>query len=228
VKRRLLVALLLIPGSFAVSAPAHAVGPIHPGDFMGTSVGGCTLGFVYDGTGDRSGDVFFGTAAHCVEKIGDDIRLADGTVFADVAIIGNEATSATDWALLRVRSTYEGAVNGSVRGHPNYPTGYTTPAQTNLLDLMQLSGYGQGFDFLALTREARIGLMGNDDTEAYDLIGLDTFGDSGGPIVHVPTGRAMGVVSRLCIGICTSEGPTVQGVIAKATSKGYAVRLRTV
>jgi hypothetical protein len=54
------------------------------------------------------------------------------------------------------------------------------------------------------------------------------WGDSGGPLVHIETGKALGIVSELCVGTCSEQGPTVQGLIAKAASRGYSVTLRTV
>ena len=56
------------------------------------------------------------------------------------------------------------------------------------------------------------------------------WGDSGGPIVHRPTGRALGIVSRICTraNACTEEGPTVQGIIDKAASRGFDLTLETV
>jgi hypothetical protein len=61
----------------------------------------------------------------------------------------------------------------------------------------------------------------------YTLIGSDTYGDSGGPIVLAKDGKAMGIVSSVCIGLCTSEGPTVQGILQQAAAKGFALTLRT-
>jgi hypothetical protein len=46
--------------------------------------------------------------------------------------------------------------------------------------------------------------------------------------VHIGTGKALGIVSRLCAGACSEEGPTVQGILAKAASRGFSVTLRTV
>jgi hypothetical protein len=66
-----------------------------------------------------------------------------------------------------------------------------------------------------------------DDDEAYSALATLIFGDSGGPLAHVPTGKALGTVSRLCIGLCQAEGPTVQGIVAKAAAQGFTVRLRT-
>ena len=46
--------------------------------------------------------------------------------------------------------------------------------------------------------------------------------------MHVGSGKALGIVSRLCAGACSEEGPTVQGIIAKAASRGFPVALLTV
>jgi hypothetical protein len=32
----------------------------------------------------------------------------------------------------------------------------------------------------------------------------------------------------LCAGTCSEEGPTIQGIVAKAASRGFAVSLRTI
>ena len=41
--------------------------------------------------------------------------------------------------------------------------------------------------------------------------------------------KALGIVSRLCgAGACSEEGPTVQGILAKAAAAGFPITLRTV
>jgi hypothetical protein len=202
----------------------QAATTIQPGDEMISSVGGCTLGFA--ATGGTS--TYFMTAAHCVERVGANIELGDGTVFGDVAVIGNADNTATDWALIKVRSAYVPVVRGTVRGLPGTPSGYTTAGETALGDTLRFSGYGIPWFLAAQTRENRYGVVVSDDAETYTAIGLDTNGDSGGPIIHEASGQAYGLVSRLCIGPCTSEGPTVQGIRAKAAAKGYSITLKTV
>jgi hypothetical protein len=49
-----------------------------------------------------------------------------------------------------------------------------------------------------------------------------------GSTVPVRTGKALGIVSRLCAGACSEEGPTVQCILAKAAAAGFSVTLRTV
>lgn len=60
------------------------------------------------------------------------------------------------------------------------------------------------------------------------MVGRLIVGDSGGPLVHIPPGKAYGIVSRLCVGICEEEGPTVEGLLAKAAARRFTVTLRTV
>jgi hypothetical protein len=207
------------------AAPAFAAPLIQPGELSVSGDAGCTLSFVYDG----GGGTYVGTAAHCVpDGVGADVALSDGTVFGDVAMIGNESTTATDWALIRVRTAHLGRVSPGVKGHPSVPRGVTTPAETALGDQTIVSGYGVGFDLTAATRERRVGLLTYDDSQIFTTLGASIFGDSGGPVVHKPTGKALGIVSRLCIGTCEMEGPTVQGILSQAAARGLSLSLRTV
>lgn len=223
------VVLATVAAALASAAPAAAQDPIQPGDYHQTGNSGCTLNFAYDGTGTLEGRVYMGTAAHCVSAVGDDVELEDGTVFGDVAFIGDEDRTETDYAFIEVRPQYVGRVSPAVKGHPTIPRGgYTTPQQTRTGDLIQQSGYGMIFSATATTRERRQSVLTYDDAERHTILGASIFGDSGGPYVHVPTGRAFGIVSRLCIGICEEEGPTVQGLLAKAAARGFTVSLRTV
>ena len=107
-------------------------------------------------------------------------------------------------------------------------TGSTVPADTAPGDSIQLSGYGLGYGTTKTTQEQRTAVHAFDDTEMYAVDGPIHWGDSGGPLVHKRTGKALGIVSRLCVGACTEEGPTVQGILTKAASRGFAVTLRTV
>lgn len=42
------------------------------------------------------------------------------------------------------------------------------------------------------------------------------------------SGKALGIVSQPCIGTCSEEGPTVQGIVSDAARSGFPVTLRTV
>ncbi len=224
-----LVAAAVTAGLAVWAAPVGAAGElVQPGAYSETATGACTLNFVYDGTGGNAGKTFIGTAAHCVKAIGDDVSLASGEVFGDVAFIGDENATAPDYAFIEVRPEFLSRVSAGVKGYPAYPKGVTSPQDTATGDTVQLSGHGLGFGFTTLTQEKRVAVMGFDDSEIYDVIGPIDFGDSGGPLVHIKTGKALGIVSRLCIGLCTEEGPTVAGLLAKANAAGFGVTMRTV
>ena len=156
------------------------------------------------------------------------MRDIDGVQFGTVSFIGNADATATDYAFIKVEPEDVGRVSAAVKGWPAYPKGSTVPADTLTGDSIQLSGYGLGYGTTQPTQEQRTAVMGFDDAETYDVSGPIHWGDSGGPLVHKRTGKALGIVSRLCAGACSEEGPTVQGILAKAAAAGYRVTLRTV
>lgn len=223
---RALVGAFALVTVLSIAPGAPAAPSIQPGTFISTPVGGCTLSFVYDGGGLQSGKVFMGTAAHCVNKVGDKVALQDGTVIGQAAAIGNANNASTDWSLIEISPAYISRVKAAVIGHPNSPRGYAK--SSSIGDEVAFSGYGIPFDQTSFTRQNRFGFMVTQSSNHYTLLGSDSWGDSGGPIVFSRSGKAMGIVSRLCIGVCTSEGPTVQGTLQQAAAKGFAVTLRSV
>jgi hypothetical protein len=210
--------------ALAVPGAASAATTLQPGAYMETDVGSCTMNFVYDG----GGRTYIGTAAHCVDHIGQPVRDIDGVQFGTAAYIGDANTTAKDFAFIAVDPEDLGRVSAAVKGWPAYPTGSTVPTDTATGDSIQLSGYGLGYGTTKPTQEQRTAIMGFDDAETYDVSGPIHWGDSGGPLVHKRTGKALGIVSRLCAGACSEEGPTVQGILAKAAAAGFPVTLRTV
>ncbi|MGB0653735.1 MAG: trypsin-like peptidase domain-containing protein [Thermoplasmatota archaeon] len=219
-------AALTLLVSLSLAGTGHAAGGvIQPGDEHDFT---CTLNFVYDGVGSRAGEVYIGTAAHCVSSVGQQVSTRDFPNFGTVAYLGDEDRTAWDFALIRVKPQYHADVSAAVKGHPNYPTGYTTPSDTFLGDAVQISGYGMGYGWTTPTQEERVADFMFDDQSEYGVSGPIHWGDSGGPLVHIPTGKALGIVSRLCLGVCTEEGPTVQGILAKSAANGFPIELRTV
>lgn len=224
-RRSLMAALVL--GAGLTLPSAHAAVTIQPGIRMWSAGLGCTTNFVYDGTGAQGGKVFVGTAAHCVEKIGDAVSDEDDVVWGRVAFIGNADATETDYAFVEVLPSALGRVSPAVKGHPGFPVGQPTVAsQTNTGKKLQFSGYGTGFEFTATTREKRVGILMYDDAEIYTTTATIIYGDSGGPVIYKPTGQAIGIISRLCLGACEEEGATVQGLLAKAAARGFTARLR--
>ena len=156
------------------------------------------------------------------------MRLGTGEVFGHVALIGDEDSTVDDYSFIEILPSVLGRVNPAMKGNPSYPTGVATASETAVGDLVQLSGYGLGFGLTGPTQERRVGVISFDDAEEHEVIAPLIFGDSGGPLVHVESGKAYGIVSRLCIGLCEEEGPTVEGLLAKAAARGFTVSLRTV
>jgi hypothetical protein len=227
---KLVLALLATTAAIAAPVtPASATGGfLQPGDYMVAGSSACTTNFVYDGTGAQAGKVYIGTAAHCVTAVGQDVADINGAVWGDVALIGDANQTAPDYAFIEVRAADVGRVRANVKGYPSYPTGVATPAETATGDLVQISGYGLGFDFVNVTQESRRAVLTSDNASTHSVAGPIDFGDSGGPLVHVATGKALGIVSRLCTGACTETGPTVAGLISLAAARGFTVTLRTV
>jgi hypothetical protein len=220
--RRTILTTLAVLG--LVPAAAQAAVTLQPGAYHETDAGSCTLNFVYDGGGGTQ----LGTAAHCVERVGQRVRDIEGVEFGSVSFIGDADETAWDFAFIKVDAEDLARVSPAVKGWPAYPKGSTVPADTLTGDSIQLSGYGLGYDTTKPTQEQRTAVMGFDDTSIYTVTGPIHWGDSGGPLVHKRTGKALGIVSRLCAGACSEEGPTVQGILAKAAASGFAVTLRTV
>jgi hypothetical protein len=221
---RLAVCSAVLALCAALPAVAGAAQPVQPGAYHETSVGACTLNFIYT----ANGRTYVGTAAHCFDRLGEQTFDIDGALIGKSVAIGNADSTETDWALIEVDPSALGRVNPAVKGSTSYPTGVTSSGETNTGDVIQFSGYGLGFSLTNLTRERRSGVLTYDDPGLYTVLGTLIFGDSGGPLVHQRTGKALGIVSRLCIGLCEEEGPTVQGIIAQATAAGFPIAIRTV
>ena len=225
-RTRRLITCLLTATAIGVTAPASAsaAGTLQPGSYYDNGTSACTLGFLFSG----GGGTYFSTAAHCADD-GNVVYDIDGDRFGTFTFVGDGGSTEWDFAFIRVDSDDLGRVSAAMKGQPGYPRGgYTTSSQTAAGSLVQLSGYGLGFSVVGPTREQRRGVLTGDDSELYIAVAPLIFGDSGGPVAHVTTGRALGLVSRLCIGVCTEEGPTIEGIVAKAASRGFSVTLRTV
>ncbi len=226
--KRLLLVLGLAAAAIPAPSASAANGVLQPGDYMVAGDAACTNNFVYDGTGSLAGNVYIGTAAHCVTNVGQDVADINGHVWGDVALIGDANYAQPDYAFIQVRAADVSRVRAAVKGYPSYPKGVATMADTNIGDLVQISGYGLGFEFTNVTQEQRRAVLTYQDNDEADVLGPIDFGDSGGPLVHVATGKALGIVSRLCVGICEETGPTVEGILAQAAARGFTVTLRTV
>lgn len=224
-------------------AMAHAY-EIAPGSFATFPTAACTLNFVFDGAGDDAGRVFIGTAAHCASGPvpGDEVRMgtdivSTGDVIGHVVAMGDYETGEgnpvidEDWALVEIVPRFERDVDPAVRGHSGFPTRVTATSEMRPGDVLQLSGHGTGFQLTPETRERRQGeWLGGEDVNYDAFAPLVNWGDSGGPIVDVKTGGALGIVSSRatwpCETGCTLEGPTITQLIRGAAARGLTVQLR--
>lgn len=220
-------AIAVLAATFAFVPGAQAQSKLQPGAMLQTEAGQCTLNFVYDGAGRNAGKVYLGTAAHCGEMVGQEAKDVDDQVFGHFAFLADAGDAATDYAFIEVAPEHLGRVDPAMKGHPEYPTGATTPEETEAGDAIQMSGYGVGFGETQFTQENRQTILQSDDADIFTLSGPSVNGDSGGPFVHVPTGKALGVVSQYGFTYgATDVGPTIQGVLAKAAKAGFPVTLR--
>lgn len=216
---------LAIVAAVLVPVRSSAAPSVLPGDDFSTSIGSCTLGFVFDG----GGHTYFVSAAHCFDHIGENAVLDDGSVIGHLAAIGSADNTNTDWSLIEVSASRVADVGGAVRGHADMPRAVTHYTNTAIGDLIQHSGYGIPWFVDATLREKRVGVLTGDDDKVWISIGPDTWGDSGGPVMHRSSKTALGLVSRLCTGVCTSEGPTIEGILPQASAAvGFPLTLRTV
>lgn len=207
---------------------------IQPGDAIANESGGqCTLNWVYDGTGDRAGNVYLGTAAHCVEEVGEQITLQSGTFGSPLFVLGEVAFIAPDldYAFIEVHDEHTDQVDPAMKGHPQIPAGMSTTQTTGTGDLVQYSGNGVGFHLTMLTRESRNGILHFNDGTEWSALGPVSPGDSGGPVGNLTDGNnALGLVTVLCVGTqCLgSGGVSLEGALQDAASHGFTVELRTV
>lgn len=225
------LALILTTG--LVAAPAAGAVTIQPGMQADLRPGGgsCTMNFVFDGLGKDRGRVFIGTAAHCSVHDGDaalrDEVYAGEEPIGRVAMVGNAEDHADDYMLVEILTSLHGSVVPEVRGHPGMPTGFTTGASVAADDQVLFSGYGLAFGQTQPTREEREGQLVKADDGYYQVFGPLMQGDSGGPVLHGPSGRALGTVSGNCSDVgCLGDGPTVQGILARVRARGMELQLR--
>jgi hypothetical protein len=227
------------------AAPASAAEPkIQPGESIVADGAYCTLNWIYDGTGAEAGQVFAGTAAHCVTGVGQEVSLAAGSLgdpierIGEVAFVGNADEHGRDYAFIRIDDEDLPQVDAALKGHPAIPTGVSTQATASLGDVMQFSGNGVGFHLTQPTRESRVGILNWTDGSEHEATGPVTPGDSGGPIANVTDGnKAYGIVDTVGVGINADAlhvvtagegGANLEFVLADAASRGFSVELRTV
>lgn len=214
-----LLAAMLPAFALALPMPAPAAGEIGPGRFM-SAPEGCTMNFVFT-DGNR---LFVGTAGHCSHTVGE--RASAPGIGEFGTIVYRRLEGNDDFALIRIDASKEANVDPTV---PRWggPSGVTVPADTLIGDPIALYGWGTGFSIIEPTR-SRAGLLAADGAQHYVAELPAVFGDSGGPIVHIPTGKALGIVSGIRaveVPQGTLWGTTVQRALSLVIGAGFNVDL---
>lgn len=241
------LALLIIAGLLALGLSGPAVAsehePIQPGASITAGGSYCTLNWIYDGAGGNAGGaVYAGTAAHCVEEVGQVVSLSTtslGSTIERIGVVafrGDPDTPGRDYAFIRIDDQDLSQVDPAMKGHPGIPTGVSTTYQEG--DLMQFSGHGVGFHLTTVTQEERQGILNWTDGVEHQIVGGVTPGDSGGPVADLSDGgTAFGIVATVGVGVNTGAltiatagegGPNLDFVLQDAADRGFPVTLRTV
>jgi hypothetical protein len=226
-RARLPIASLLAAAAVAavlVPAPARAVPPtkpIQPGAEVQIGGAFCTLNFVF-----RSGSAYYiGTAGHCAASTGQR-ALAGSLDFGSVVFTRNDAT--LDFALIRIDAGDVDQMEPAVRqwGGPTGILGRTAGAQG---DVVNFYGYGLVLGSLAQTRP-RQGVLVSYGSTHYQMDAPAVNGDSGAPVLHAETGRALGIVSEYGFNETiptTDYGPTMANIRDRLETAGYDLTLVT-
>ncbi|HWG93271.1 MAG TPA: hypothetical protein VNU66_03465, partial [Mycobacteriales bacterium] len=153
---------------------------------------------------------------------GDRVRVPGVGEIGTVVYDSDRAGSSVDFTLVRVDDALIGRTNPQVRGFAG-PTGSVVTADLQRGDLVDVYGYGLVFGQREETRPRRGVLMAFDDDEfAINMPAVN--GDSGGPVLHSETGKALGIVSRYGFTATppsTDEGPLMPFVFRALADAGF-------
>jgi len=225
--------MLAAIGAFVTSLPAGAAPVIQPGSSLEFGNSFCTANWIYDG----GGGPYIGAAAHCTTGVGQRVDLATGSLGSSIERIGTVAyvSSALDFLLVRLDSAVVPQVSAAMAGHPDIPTGVSTPSTAQQGDIIQFSGHGVVFDLTAPTQQQRVGVFNFFDGGNQYVIGPVTPGDSGGPVADVTDGnKAIGIVDTVGVTVAPEgvnvgeEGVAVYALLQDAAAHGFPISLRTV
>ena len=217
----LISAIIAVAASLAPGGARAAETLIQPGAEVFSSVGQCTLNYVFR----NGGTLYIGTAGHCSQHVGDVMTDANSGRIGTVAF--RIQSGDDDFTLIQIDPARYGEVSSSVRNWGG-PTGSTVSTETSIGDIVLLSGYGVGFSVLDQTR-GRPGILADDTPTAYFAELPAIFGDSGGPVIEASTHKALGIVSGIGVTVPPSTllGPTVEETLNTLAAHGFPVQLVT-
>lgn len=196
----------------------------------GASLGGyCTYNFLFS---DARGEAYIGTAAHCTED-GERVTLGPGgpeigTVVYD-SDTAEDADASVDFSLIRLDPDQIENANPLMYGWDG-PKGTIDADEASAGDQVAIYGYGILLGEDERTRP-RFGVLMDEDGSTYRANLPAVNGDSGSPIIHVPTGKAFGIISHYGIAAvppATDEGPIMGFIFSELENGGFDVTLATV
>ena len=203
--------------------------PVRPGVAM---EGGCTMNFLFfDNRTDGRTSYYMGTAGHCTAEVGDRLAVAGqgeiGTVVFDSDVTGG-ADPTVDFTLVLLDEGRNLDANPRMVNHDG-PVGAVVSSDLAVGDEVLLHGYGLVLGSTEATRDRSGVLVDHSDTMyVADMPAVN--GDSGSPLLHGPTGKALGIVSHYGIGAVppsTDEGPLIGFILDECARAGFPVSLAT-
>jgi hypothetical protein len=199
----------------------------------------CTGGFLLDGVKRLRGRLFMAVAAHCYEhRIGERIRDEHNRPFGTLVYSHWKYTTfADDIALIEIDRSQWNRTTPELAGHPGMPTGIGNGENIHVGDRVGFAGWGFATDYNSTTREQRVGVLDSYDRELWGADAPVSNGDSGGPVVDLESGAAVGSISNYCVPLpvndsdgfvpgCTGYGPNTEQLVRLATAQGWPVKLR--
>jgi hypothetical protein len=190
------------PGSSPVPSwgPAED-SPIRPGASLG---GYCTFNWVfYDEVDpadpDAEQSAYIGTAGHCTDEVGERVSLPGsveiGTVVYDSEVVGSDV----DFSLIELDADRIGQTNPTMLGWGG-PTGAIT------------------------ADELRFGVLVGWTEDEYIADMPAVWGDSGSPLLHHDSGKALGIISRFGFfetPPSTDVGPLMSWIFRELEAAGF-------
>ena len=218
-RAQLLLPLVALAALLPPAAASAADMPIQPGAQASSPVGGCTMNFVFD---DQDGTRYIAIAAHCI-NVGQ--RASGSGVGEFGTCVWERFNGDDDFALIEIDALRLGQVNPAMRGWGG-PTGYTVSTETLQGDVILFHGFGLALGTTAVTR-SRAGILTGDTTRQYNAHGPISPGDSGGPVLHEATGKALGLANNTQPPGSLAGGSTIERLLEKAAEAGYILSLVT-
>lgn len=251
----ILIAATIVSGSGALAhhkdghaggpPPPRAFAPIQPGGLGSRILDGCTHNFVFHDDRDL---LYIGTAGHCASnvglEVGDEVRLHhDGSRIGEFAFIHPPSVrfvgespvlhpdqfvsgfDLDDFALIAIDAERYEDVSPMVRQWGG-PTGIPALTEPQPGDVVAMYGHGLGVPHEAGGRQ---GILESYDEKGFGALFPVSRRDSGSPVIHAGTGKAIGVVLRI-IGSRASEvvaGLTVERALELAADGGFEFKLVT-